>query len=63
LSAQQYQELGDIRRNPPRQLLKSAMTRFGRSSLEAAIAVVAIMLGTVIVHLILSWWPALAALI
>jgi hypothetical protein len=39
------------------------MTRFWRSSLEAALAVGTIMLGTVIVHLIVSWWPALEALI
>jgi len=39
------------------------MTLFGRSSIEAAVAVGTIVLGTVIVHLIMSWWPALAALI
>jgi hypothetical protein len=43
--------------------IKSVMTRFERSSLEVAIAVGAIMLGTVIVHLFLSWWPTVAALI
>jgi hypothetical protein len=31
--------------------------------LEAAAALGFIVLGTVIVHLVLSWWPALAALI
>jgi len=39
------------------------MTRFGQNSLEAAVAVGTIMLGTVIVHLVMSWWLALAALI
>jgi hypothetical protein len=39
------------------------MTRFGRSPLEVAVALGTIMLGTVIVHLIVSWWPALVALI
>jgi hypothetical protein len=39
------------------------MTRFGRNSLEVAVAVGTIMVGTVIIHLIVSWWPALAALI
>jgi hypothetical protein len=36
------------------------MTRFGRNSLEVAVAVGTIMVGTVIIHLIV---PALAALI
>jgi len=39
------------------------MTPFWRSLLEAAAALGFIVLGTVIVHLVLSWWPALAALI
>jgi len=39
------------------------MTRFGRSSLEVAVAVGTIMLGTVLVHFLMSWWPTLAALI
>jgi hypothetical protein len=39
------------------------MTRFGRNSLEVAVAVGTIMVGTVIIHLIVSWWPALTALI
>jgi hypothetical protein len=39
------------------------MSRFGRRSVEAAVAVGTIVLGTVIVHLIMSWWPVLAALI
>jgi hypothetical protein len=43
--------------------MNRAMTQFGRSSFEAAVAVGAITLGAVIVHLIMSWWPALAALI
>ena len=40
-----------------------SMTRFGRSSLEVAVAVGTIMLGTVLVHFLMSWWPTLAALI
>jgi hypothetical protein len=43
--------------------IEPVVTRFGRSSLEAPVAVGIIMLGTVIVHLIMSWWPVLAALI
>jgi hypothetical protein len=39
------------------------MTRFGRGSVEVAVALGSVMLGTVIVHLIVSWWPALEALI
>jgi len=35
--------------------IEPVMTRFGRSSFEAAVAVGAITLGTVIVHLIMSW--------
>jgi hypothetical protein len=37
------------------------MTRFGQNSLEVAVAVGTIMVGTVIMHLIVSWWRALAA--
>jgi hypothetical protein len=43
--------------------IKPVMTRFGRSSVEVAVAVGTIMLGTLIVHLAMSWWPTLAALI
>jgi len=39
------------------------MTRFGQNSLEVAVAVGTIMVGTVIMHLIVSWLLALAALI
>jgi hypothetical protein len=39
------------------------MTPFWRSSFEAAAAVGTIVLATLIVHLVLSWWPALVALI
>jgi len=39
------------------------MTRFARNCLEVALAVGTIMVGTVIIHLIVSWWPALTALI
>jgi hypothetical protein len=39
------------------------MARLGQNSLEVAVAVGAIMVGTVIIHLIVSWWPALAALL
>ena len=39
------------------------MTRFGQNSLEVAVAVGTIMVGTVIMHLIVSWLIALAALI
>jgi len=38
------------------------MTRLWRNSLEAAAAVGAIVLATLVVHLILSWWSASAAL-
>ena len=43
--------------------IKPVMTRFGRSSLEVAVAVGTIILGTVLVHFLMSWWPTLAALI
>jgi hypothetical protein len=39
------------------------MTPFWRGVLEAAAALGFIAIGTVVVHLVLSWWPALAALI
>jgi hypothetical protein len=39
------------------------MTPFWRNLLDAAAALGVIVLGTLIVHLVLSWWPALAALI
>jgi hypothetical protein len=39
------------------------MTRFERNSLDVAVAVGTIMVGTVIIHLIVSWWTTLAALI
>jgi hypothetical protein len=39
------------------------MTPFWRSFLEVVAALSFIVLGTVIVHLALSWWPALVALI
>ena len=42
---------------------KCCATRFGRSSLEVAVAVGTIILGTVLVHFLMSWWPTLAALI
>jgi capsid protein len=38
------------------------MTRLWRNSLEAAVAVGTIVLGTLIVHLVMSWWSASAAL-
>jgi hypothetical protein len=48
---------------PQSDSIKPVMTRFGRSFLEVAIAVGTIMLGTLIVHLAMSWWPTLTALI
>jgi hypothetical protein len=39
------------------------MTPFWRNILDAAATLGVIVLGTLIVHLALSWWPALAALI
>jgi hypothetical protein len=38
------------------------MTRLWRNSLEVAVAATAIVLGTLIVHLVMSWWSASAAL-
>ncbi len=40
----------------------NVMTRLWRNSLEAAAAVSGIVLATLIVHLVTSWWPASAAL-
>jgi hypothetical protein len=39
------------------------MTPFWRNILDAAAALGVIGLGTLIIHLVLSWWPAFAALI
>jgi hypothetical protein len=36
------------------------MTRFRQGALEAIAAIVFIALGTLIVHLAMSWWSALA---
>jgi len=41
--------------------MAKGMTRLWRNSLEAAAAVGTIVLGTLIVHLVMSWWSALAA--
>lgn len=38
------------------------MTRLWRNSLEVAAAAATIVLGTLIVHLVISWWSATAAL-
>jgi hypothetical protein len=38
------------------------MTRLWRNSLEVAVAATTIVLGTLIVHLVMSWWSASAAL-
>ena len=38
------------------------MTRLWRNSLEVAVAATTIVLGTLIVHLVISWWSAMAAL-
>jgi len=43
--------------------IRPVMTRLGRGSLEVTVELGTIMLGTVIVHLIVSWWPTLVALI
>jgi len=40
----------------------NVMTRLCRNSLEAAAAVGTIVLATLIVHLVMSWWSASAAL-
>ena len=40
----------------------NVMTRLWRNSLEAAAAVSTIVLATLIVHLVMSWWSASAAL-
>jgi hypothetical protein len=40
----------------------NVMTRLWRNSLEAAAAVGTIVLATLIVHLVMSWWSASAAL-
>ena len=40
----------------------SVMTRLWRNSLEAAAAVGTIVLATLIVHLVMSWWSASVAL-
>jgi hypothetical protein len=40
-----------------------AVTPFRRNFLEVAAALGFIVLGTVIAHVTLSWWPALAGLI
>ena len=37
------------------------MTQFWRNSLEVAAAIGTIMLGTIIVHVVMSWWSASAA--
>jgi hypothetical protein len=42
--------------------IKIVMTRFRQSAFEVIAAIVFIALGTLIVHLILSWWSASAAL-
>jgi hypothetical protein len=42
--------------------IKPVMTRFGRSSLEVAVAVGTIILGTVLVHFLMSWWPTFSIL-
>jgi hypothetical protein len=54
---------GHLKATTVRQHQKTCMTRFTRSSLEVAVAVGTIMLVTVIVHVIVSWWPTLKALI
>jgi hypothetical protein len=44
-------------------LLRAAvMTRLWRNSLEAAAAIGTIVLGTLLVHLAMTWWSASAAL-
>jgi len=40
----------------------TVMTRLWRNSLEAAAAIGTIMVGTLLVHLAMSWWSASAAL-
>jgi hypothetical protein len=42
--------------------MTSVMIQFWRNSLEVAAAVGVIMLGTLAVHTIMSWWTASAAL-
>jgi hypothetical protein len=42
--------------------MANVMTRIWRNSLEAAAAVGTIVLATLIVHLVMSWWAASAAL-
>jgi hypothetical protein len=42
--------------------MAKVMTRLWRNSLEAAAAVGTIVLATLIVHLVTSWWSASAAL-
>jgi hypothetical protein len=37
------------------------MTRFWRNSLDVVAAVGTIMLGTLVVHAVISWWSASAA--
>jgi hypothetical protein len=43
-------------------LRATVMTRLWRNSLEAAAAIGTIVLGTLVVHLAMSWWSASAAL-
>src|SRR5262249_52173994 len=38
------------------------MTQFWRNSLDVAAALGAVLLGTLIVHLVMTWWSASAAL-
>jgi hypothetical protein len=40
----------------------AVMTRLWRNSLEAVAAIGAIVLGTLLVHLAMSWWTTLAGL-
>jgi hypothetical protein len=51
---------GHSRPSPPRSI-KTVMTRFRQNTLEVIAAIGFIALGTLIVHLIMSWWSASAA--
>jgi hypothetical protein len=57
------EEWSGRRRWPHEQVFVQPVPQLARNSLEVAAAVGTIMGGTVIIHLIVSWWPALAALI
>ncbi|MGN6750030.1 MAG: hypothetical protein ACTHJS_15705 [Xanthobacteraceae bacterium] len=56
-------EAGNPQYDGRHDLLRTAvMTRLWRNSLEAMAAVGTIVLGTLLVHVAMSWWTALAGL-